>query len=46
MKRVAYIMIMIALAIILLGIILQYVDYKCEQISKNTDYWVRNCDYK
>ncbi len=46
MKRTAYILIMIALAMILLGSIIQYIDYKCEQINKNTDWWVRNCDYK
>ena len=46
MKRTAYILILIAIAMILLGIIFQYVDYKCNQISKNTDFWVRICDYK
>lgn len=34
-----------AIAIIILGLIFQYIDYKCEQIDKNTDFWVRNCDY-
>lgn len=46
MKRSALIIAIIGIAMILLGIIFQYVDYKCEQISKNTDFWVRNCDYK
>lgn len=46
MRRVALIIGLIAIAMIMLGIIFQYVDYKCNQISKNTDYWVRNCDYK
>ena len=46
MKRTIYILIIIAIAITLLGIILQYVDNKCKTIDKNTDFWVRNCDYK
>ena len=46
MKRTAIILIMNAIAMIIFGIIFQYVDYKCEQIDKNTDFWVRNCDYK
>ena len=46
MKRSALIIGIIAIAMILLGIIFQYVDYKCNQIDKNTDFWVRNCDYK
>ena len=46
MKRTIYILIIIAIAITLLGIILQYVDNKCNKIDKNTDFWVRNCDYK
>lgn len=44
-KRTAIIIGIIGLAMILLGIILQYVDYKCKTIDKNTDFWVRNCDY-
>ena len=46
MRRVALIIGLIGIAMIMLGIIFQYVDYKCNQISKNTDYWVKNCDYK
>lgn len=46
MKRTAIILLIIAIAIILLGIIFQYVDNKCKTIDKNTDFWVRNCDYK
>lgn len=46
MKRTAIILIIIAIAMIMLGLIFQYVDYKCEQIDKNTDFWVRNCDYE
>ena len=46
MKRVAIIIGSIGIAMILLGLIFQYVDYKCNQIDKNTDFWVRNCDYK
>ena len=46
-KRTAYILIIIGLAMILLGIIsYEYIEIKCEQIDKNTDFWVRNCDYK
>lgn len=46
MKRTAIILIINAIAIIIFGIILQYVDSKCKIIDKNTDFWVRNCDYK
>lgn len=46
MKRVAIIIGSIGIAMILLGLIIQYIDNKCEQIDKNTDFWVRNCDYK
>lgn len=46
MRRIAIIIGAIGIAMILLGLIFQYVDYKCEQIDKNTDFWVRNCDYK
>ena len=46
MRRLAYILILIAIGMIMFGIIFQYVDYKCEQIDKNSDFWVRNCDYK
>ena len=47
MKRTAYILIIIALAMILLGIVMwEYTQTKCQIIDKNTDFWVRNCDYK
>lgn len=47
MKRTAYILIIIALAMILLGIVMwEYTQTKCQTIDKNTDFWVRNCDYK
>lgn len=46
-KRTAYILIVIGLSMILLGIIsYEYIETKCEEIDKNTDFWVRNCDYK
>ena len=45
-KRTAYIMIIIGLAMILLGILSwEYMETKCKTIDKNTDFWVRNCDY-
>lgn len=46
MKRTAIILAIIGVAMILLGSIIQYIDSKCETIDKNTDFWVRNCDYK
>jgi hypothetical protein len=46
MKKVSYILVVIAIGMIMFGIIFQYVDYKCKTIDKNTDFWVRNCDYK
>ena len=46
MKRIAIMIIINAIAMIIFGIILQYVDSKCKTIDKNTDFWVRNCDYK
>lgn len=46
MKRTAIILIIIAIAMILLGVTIEYINYKCEHIDKNTDFWVRNCDYK
>lgn len=46
MKKVSYILVVIAIAMILLGTIFQYVNYKCNQIDKNTDFWARNCDYE
>lgn len=45
-KKISCILAIIGIAITLLGIILQYVDNKCKTIDKNTDFWVRNCDYK
>lgn len=38
---VAYILLMI-----ILGLVHQIVETKCKTIDKNTDFWVRNCDYK
>ena len=47
MKRTTCILIIIGLAMILLGLISwEYMNTKCENIDKNTDFWVRNCDYK
>ena len=46
MRRIAFILASIGIAMILLGITIQYINYKCETIDKNTDFWVRNCDYK
>ena len=46
MRRTAFIIGAIGIAMILLGSIIQYIDSKCETIDKNTDFWVRNCDYK
>ena len=47
MRRNAIILLIIALAMILLGILSwEYIETKCETIDKNTDFWVRNCDYK
>lgn len=47
MRRTAIILLIIALAMILLGILCwEYIETKCETIDKNTDFWVKNCDYK
>lgn len=46
-KRTTYILIIVGLAMILLGILTwEYVETKCHRIDENTDFWVRNCDYK
>ena len=46
MKRFALILASIGIAMIILGLVTQYINNKCESIDKNTDFWVRNCDYK
>ena len=46
MKRTIYILIIIAVVIIILGTIQQIISNECKTIDKNTDFWVRNCDYK
>lgn len=46
MRRTAFIIGAIGIAMIILGITMQYLNYKCETTDKNTDYWVKNCDYK
>ena len=46
MRRTAFIIGAIGIAMILLGIIQQVINDKCNTIDKNTDFWVRNCDYK
>ena len=47
MKKIAYSLIIIALSMIFLGIVTwEYIDTQCKTIDKNTDFWVRNCDYK
>lgn len=47
MKRTLIILIITGLSMILLGIIsYEYIETKCEEIDKNTDFWVRNCDYE
>ena len=43
---VAYILILIGSFMIILGLVNQIVETKCKTIDKNTDFWVRNCDYK
>ncbi len=45
-NAIATIILLLGICLIILGVSIQYIDYKCEQISKNTDFWVRNCDYK
>ena len=46
MKRTICILIVIAVMMIILGIIQQIISNECKTIDKNTDFWVRNCDYK
>ena len=41
-----YLLIFIGSMMILLGIVHQIVETKCKTIDKNTDFWVRNCNYK
>lgn len=43
---VAYILILIGSLMIILGLVHQIVETKCKTIDKNTDFWVRNCEYK
>ena len=43
---VAYILVIIGSLMIILGLVHQIVETKCKTINKNTDFWVRNCDYK
>lgn len=46
MRRTAYILIIIGLAIILLGILSwEYIDTKCREVDHNTTFWVTNCNY-
>ena len=46
MRRTAFILIIIVIAMILLGILsYKYIKTTCETIDKNTDFWVKNCDY-
>lgn len=47
MRKIAIILLIIALSMILSGILLwEYIDVKCDSVNKNTDFWVKNCDYK
>ena len=46
MRRTALILALIGIAMILLVLAIQYTKNKCDVIDKNTDFWVRNCDYK
>lgn len=46
MKRTICILIVIAVMMIILGTIQQIISNECKTIDKNTDFWVRNCDYK
>ena len=43
---VAYILVIIGSLMIILGLVHQIVETKCKTIDKNTDFWVRNCEYK
>lgn len=42
----AYILILIGSLMIILGLVHQIVETKCKTIDKNTDFWVKNCDYE
>jgi len=44
-NAIAIIILLLGICLIIIGVSIQYVDYKCEQIDKNSDFWVRNCDY-
>ena len=49
MRKVSYILVVIAIigaVMIVLGLIQQIISNECKTIDKNTDFWVRNCDYK
>ena len=46
MRNLAYILALIGALMIILGIVHQIVETECETIDKNSDFWVRNCDYK
>lgn len=46
MRKVSYILAIIGIAIIIFGLIQQIISNECKTIDKNTDFWVRNCDYK
>ena len=43
---VAYILVIIGSLMIILGLVHQIVETKCKTINKNTDFWVKNCDYE
>ena len=43
---VAYILLLIGSLMLIFGLVHQIVETKCRSIDKNTDFWVKNCDYK
>lgn len=45
-NAIAIIILLLGICLIIIGVSIQYVDNKCKTIDKNTDFWVRNCDYK
>lgn len=46
-KRALYLLAIIGMGFIMLGLIVQILIHEtCSQIDKNTDFWVRNCDYE
>lgn len=45
MRRTAIIGMIIGIFLMLLGIIQIWINETCSSIDKNTDFWVRNCDY-